>query len=159
MIHEMMFWLFYSRNQARGQGKHPRVPRQWRVWWWRREMQEKTWQRFKGEYMHTFYCPCIKLLFQIPNAKQILPGNKAMNDQMGLLREQWRCSTPGGNCGSKHCFVQANTNNHFLLEFRELESWAAMIMSFLCLPQSSFWYHTTFRAQRSPICYNWHTSK
>lgn len=64
---------------------------------------------------------------KIPNAKQILPGNKVMNDQIGLWREWWRCPTPGGKCGSEHCFVQVNTDDHFLLGFCELESWAAEI--------------------------------
>ncbi|KAF8223476.1 hypothetical protein L208DRAFT_1128111, partial [Tricholoma matsutake] len=63
-----------------------------------------------------------------PNAKQILPGNKAINDQMGLLRVRWTCPTPGGKCGSEHCFVQANHDDHFLLRFHELESWAAAIL-------------------------------
>ena len=77
------------------------------------------------------YRSAVEQLFQIPNAKQILPGNKAMNDQIGLLRERWGCPTPGGKCGSEHCFVQANTNDHFPLGFRELESWAAAIVSLL----------------------------
>ena len=51
-----------------------------------------------------------------------------MNDQMGLLRVRWTCPTLGGKCGSKHCFVQVNHDNHFLLEFHELESWAAAIV-------------------------------
>ncbi|KAF8229010.1 hypothetical protein L208DRAFT_1288457, partial [Tricholoma matsutake] len=54
----------------------------------------------------------------------ILPGNKAMNNQMGLLWAWWACPTPGGRCGSEHCFIQANDDGHFLLGFHELESWA-----------------------------------
>ncbi|KAF8238637.1 hypothetical protein L208DRAFT_1241522, partial [Tricholoma matsutake] len=65
---------------------------------------------------------------QVPNAKQILPGNKAMNDQIGLLRERWRCLSPGGKCGSKYCFVQPDSANHFVLGFCELESWVAAIL-------------------------------
>ena len=56
-----------------------------------------------------------------------------MNDQIGLLRERWRCPTPGGKCGTEHCFVQANANDHFPLGFRELESWAAAIVSLYSL--------------------------
>ncbi|KAF8237292.1 hypothetical protein L208DRAFT_1248352, partial [Tricholoma matsutake] len=58
----------------------------------------------------------------------ILPGNKVMNDQMGMLRVRWTCPTPGGKCGSEHCFVQANHDDHFLLGFCELESWVAAIL-------------------------------
>ncbi|KAF8224090.1 hypothetical protein L208DRAFT_1313391, partial [Tricholoma matsutake] len=59
---------------------------------------------------------------------QILPGNKAMNDQIGLLRERWRCPSPGGKCSSKYCFVQPDSADHFVLGFRELESWAVAIL-------------------------------
>ncbi|KAF8221371.1 hypothetical protein L208DRAFT_1127664, partial [Tricholoma matsutake] len=59
---------------------------------------------------------------------QILLGNKAMNNQIGLLRARWRCPTDGGKCGSEHCFIQADSTDHFLLGFRELESWAAAIL-------------------------------
>ena len=51
-----------------------------------------------------------------------------MNDQMGLLWEWWACPTLGGKCGSEHCFVQLNYNNHFLLWFHKLESWAVAIV-------------------------------
>ncbi|KAF8229951.1 hypothetical protein L208DRAFT_1284141 [Tricholoma matsutake] len=62
------------------------------------------------------------------HSKQILPGNKAMNDQIGFLRERWRCPTPSGKCGSEHCFVQLGNVDHFVLSFHELESWAAAIV-------------------------------
>ena len=78
--------------------------------------------------MHKPYCSGVEQLPQIPNAKQILSSNKAMNDQIGLLRVRWACPMPDGKCGSKHCFVQANPDDHFLLEFHELESWAAAII-------------------------------
>ncbi|KAF8234112.1 hypothetical protein L208DRAFT_1263522, partial [Tricholoma matsutake] len=67
--------------------------------------------------------------WKVPNVKQILLGNKAMNDQIGLLRERWRCPSPGGKCSSEYCFIQPDSADHFVLGFCELESWVAAIVS------------------------------
>jgi hypothetical protein len=80
-----------------------------------------------------------------------------MNNQMGLLRERWRCPTLGGKCGSEHCFVQPDSADHFILGFRELESWAAAIVSTFLLTFVSLLCNFALTAQRSSVCNNRHT--
>ncbi|KAJ7757890.1 hypothetical protein B0H16DRAFT_1885383 [Mycena metata] len=57
--------------------------------------------------------------------RDILPGNVALNEKIGLLRDKWRCPTPGGPCGSEHCFVHPTDPEHFPLAHAHMESWAA----------------------------------
>ncbi|KAJ7748903.1 hypothetical protein B0H16DRAFT_1552169 [Mycena metata] len=57
--------------------------------------------------------------------RDILPGNVALNEKIGLLRDKWRCPTPGGPCGSEHCFVHPTDPEHFPLAHVHMESWAA----------------------------------
>ncbi|KAJ7131306.1 hypothetical protein C8R44DRAFT_871813 [Mycena epipterygia] len=61
----------------------------------------------------------------IPNARQILPGNVALNEKMGLIRARWLCPTPGSLCGSEHCYVQPDAVEHFPLSHTHVECWAA----------------------------------
>ncbi|KAF8240972.1 hypothetical protein L208DRAFT_1230276 [Tricholoma matsutake] len=83
-----------------------------------KESDSETEKKWKKQGKHS----------KIPNVKQLLPGNKAMNDQIGLLRERWRCPTPSRKCGSEHCFIQLDNVDHLVLGFHELESWVAAIM-------------------------------
>ena len=68
--------------------------------------------------------------FQFSSAKEILPGNKWAD------RSSEKC------CEN----VEANTNDHFPLEFCELESWAAVIVSLYSLydPHSDIYHFTAF---------------
>ncbi|KAJ6454595.1 hypothetical protein C8R45DRAFT_1111843 [Mycena sanguinolenta] len=59
------------------------------------------------------------------NARDILPANVALNEKIGELRERWKCSTPGGPCGSEHCFFSATEPEHFPLSHAHMENWAA----------------------------------
>ncbi|KAJ7112258.1 hypothetical protein C8R44DRAFT_741948 [Mycena epipterygia] len=63
----------------------------------------------------------------IPNARRILPGNVALNEKMGLIRarSRWLCPTPGGPCGSEHCYVQPDAVEHFPLSHAHVVCWAA----------------------------------
>ncbi|KAJ7708061.1 hypothetical protein B0H17DRAFT_1124845 [Mycena rosella] len=65
---------------------------------------------------------------RIPNAQQILPGNVALNEKIGILRARWQCPTPGGPCGSEHCFVQADVPEHFPLGNAQFESWGSAML-------------------------------
>ncbi|KAJ7690877.1 hypothetical protein B0H17DRAFT_1201448 [Mycena rosella] len=44
---------------------------------------------------------------KVPKPRDILPANVALNMTMGSLRTKWICPTPGGPCGSEHCFSWA----------------------------------------------------
>ncbi|KAJ7617580.1 hypothetical protein B0H17DRAFT_1152431 [Mycena rosella] len=65
---------------------------------------------------------------KIPNAQQILPGNVALNEEIGILRARWQCPTPGGPCGSEHCFVQPDMPEHFPLSNTHFESWGSAML-------------------------------
>ncbi|KAJ7769664.1 hypothetical protein DFH07DRAFT_938223 [Mycena maculata] len=65
---------------------------------------------------------------RIPNAQQILPGNIALNEKIGILRARWQCPTPGGPCGSEHCFVQPDMSEHFPLSNAHFESWGSAML-------------------------------
>ncbi|KAJ7774047.1 hypothetical protein B0H16DRAFT_1510866 [Mycena metata] len=62
---------------------------------------------------------------KVRKERDILPGNVALNEKIGLLRDKWRCPTPGGPCGSEHCFVHPTDPEHFPLAHAHMESWAA----------------------------------
>ncbi|KAF8150275.1 hypothetical protein K438DRAFT_1988586 [Mycena galopus ATCC 62051] len=64
---------------------------------------------------------------KVPKARDILPGNMALNDKIGELWERWKCTAPGRPCGSAHCFVGATNPDHFALSHAHIESWAAAI--------------------------------
>ncbi|KAJ7866881.1 hypothetical protein B0H13DRAFT_2352242 [Mycena leptocephala] len=62
---------------------------------------------------------------KIPKARDILPGNVALNDKISELRERWTCPAAGGPCGSAHCFFTPDQPEHFPLGHDHFQSWAA----------------------------------
>ncbi|KAF7372254.1 hypothetical protein MVEN_00084900 [Mycena venus] len=62
---------------------------------------------------------------RVPNARDILPANVALNEKIGELRERWICPTPGGSCGSAHCDFSPTEPEHFPLSHTHMQSWAA----------------------------------
>ncbi|KAJ7758408.1 hypothetical protein B0H16DRAFT_1721009 [Mycena metata] len=62
---------------------------------------------------------------KVRKERDILPGNVALNEKIGLLRDKWRCPTPGAPCGSEHCFVHPTDPEHFPLSHAHMESWGA----------------------------------
>ncbi|KAF7342308.1 hypothetical protein MVEN_01819200 [Mycena venus] len=62
---------------------------------------------------------------KVPKARDILPANVALNAKIGELREKWICPTPGGPCGSAHCFFTETQPEHFPLSHDHFQSWAA----------------------------------
>ncbi|KAJ7158158.1 hypothetical protein C8R46DRAFT_1292258 [Mycena filopes] len=65
---------------------------------------------------------------KVPKARDILPANVALNEKIGELRERWICPTPGGPCGSAHCFFTAMKPEHFPLSHDHFQSWAAAML-------------------------------
>ncbi|KAF8210056.1 hypothetical protein K438DRAFT_1810766 [Mycena galopus ATCC 62051] len=65
---------------------------------------------------------------KVPKARDILPGNVALNNKIGELRERWKCTVQGGACGSAHCFVSATDPDHFALSHAHIENWAAAML-------------------------------
>ncbi|KAJ7862829.1 hypothetical protein B0H13DRAFT_2354477 [Mycena leptocephala] len=65
---------------------------------------------------------------KVPKARDILPANVALNERMGELRERWICPTPGGACGSAHCFSSPTEPEHFPLSHAHFESWGAAML-------------------------------
>ncbi|KAJ7586442.1 hypothetical protein C8J56DRAFT_787343, partial [Mycena floridula] len=66
---------------------------------------------------------------KIPNKNQILPGNKAMNEQIGIIRERWKCPSEGrGPCGSTVCFIRPNTGAHYPLNHAHNDAWSSAIL-------------------------------
>ncbi|KAJ7144346.1 hypothetical protein C8R44DRAFT_601387 [Mycena epipterygia] len=65
---------------------------------------------------------------KVPNARDILPGNVALNDKIAAIREKWKCPTQGGRCGSEHCFVHPDEPDHFPLSQAHCESWGAAML-------------------------------
>ncbi|KAJ6505674.1 hypothetical protein C8R47DRAFT_1102179 [Mycena vitilis] len=65
---------------------------------------------------------------KIRNERDILPGNEALNEKIGQLRARWVCPTPGGPCGSEHCFVNPTDPEHFPLGHTHMESWGAAML-------------------------------
>ncbi|KAJ7605200.1 hypothetical protein FB45DRAFT_1042644 [Roridomyces roridus] len=66
---------------------------------------------------------------KVPNARDILPANEALNAKMGELRERWKCPTPGGACGSENCFYTATEPEHFPLSHTHIRSWGEAMVS------------------------------
>ncbi|KAJ7155272.1 hypothetical protein C8R46DRAFT_910730 [Mycena filopes] len=64
----------------------------------------------------------------VPKARDILPANVALNEKIGELRERWICPTPGGPCGSAHCFFTTVKPEHFPLSHDHFQSWAAAML-------------------------------
>ncbi|KAJ7038457.1 hypothetical protein C8F04DRAFT_1179758 [Mycena alexandri] len=64
---------------------------------------------------------------KVRKERDILPGNVALNEKIGLLRDKWRCPAPGGPCGSEHCFVHPTDPEHFPLAHAHMESWGAAV--------------------------------
>ncbi|KAJ7922062.1 hypothetical protein B0H13DRAFT_2317823 [Mycena leptocephala] len=60
---------------------------------------------------------------KVRNERDIIPGNVALNAKIEALRD--RCPTPGGRCGSEHCFVHPDEQDHFPLSHTHFESWGA----------------------------------
>ncbi|KAJ7763179.1 hypothetical protein DFH07DRAFT_956554 [Mycena maculata] len=60
--------------------------------------------------------------------RDILPANTALNAQIGAIRARWMCPTPGGPCGSVHCYVSPTDPEHFPLGNAHVESWAAAML-------------------------------
>ncbi|KAJ7585859.1 hypothetical protein C8J56DRAFT_1052218 [Mycena floridula] len=66
---------------------------------------------------------------KLPKVNAILPGNKAMNDTIGMLCEHWKCPTEGkGPCKSEYCFIPAEGQDHFPLNLTWTENWSAAIL-------------------------------
>ncbi|KAJ7196225.1 hypothetical protein GGX14DRAFT_403426 [Mycena pura] len=68
-------------------------------------------------------------VIEIPHSRDILPGNVALNEKIGELRERWQCPTPGGACGSEHCFYNEADPEHLPLSHAHMASWAAAMAS------------------------------
>ncbi|KAJ7878928.1 hypothetical protein B0H13DRAFT_1892379 [Mycena leptocephala] len=65
---------------------------------------------------------------KVPNARDILPGNVALNDKIAAFRERWKCPTQGRQCGSEHCFVRPDEPEHYPLSHAQGESWGAAML-------------------------------
>ncbi|KAJ7934731.1 hypothetical protein B0H13DRAFT_1855024 [Mycena leptocephala] len=52
---------------------------------------------------------------KVPKARDILPANVALNEKIGELRNRWICPTPGGPCGSAHCYYNDINPEHMPL--------------------------------------------
>jgi hypothetical protein len=74
---------------------------------------------------------------QVPKARDILPANVALNDKIGELRDRWVCPTPGGPCGSAHCYFNAINTEHSPLSHDHFKSWGAAMVSFIRLNNST----------------------
>ncbi|KAJ7877283.1 hypothetical protein B0H13DRAFT_1631817 [Mycena leptocephala] len=62
---------------------------------------------------------------KVPKARDILPANVALNEKIGELRERWVCPTPGGPCGSAHCYFNEINPEHVPLGHDHFKSWGA----------------------------------
>ncbi|KAJ7730669.1 hypothetical protein DFH07DRAFT_992852 [Mycena maculata] len=62
---------------------------------------------------------------KIPKACDILPANVALNEKIGELRQRWICPTPGGPCGSAHCYFNNINPEHMPLSHDHFQSWGA----------------------------------
>lgn len=74
-------------------------------------------------------------ILQVPKARDILPANVALNEKIGELRNRWICPTPGGPCGSAHCYYNDINPEHMPLSHAHFQSWGAATVSLLRLIQ------------------------
>ncbi|KAJ6552415.1 hypothetical protein DFH09DRAFT_1085900 [Mycena vulgaris] len=63
---------------------------------------------------------------KIPTENDILPGNKATNDQIAILRTRWTC--PTATCKSDFCWISGEEKTHIALGNPHFRMWAAAII-------------------------------
>ncbi|THH14793.1 hypothetical protein EUX98_g9563 [Antrodiella citrinella] len=61
-----------------------------------------------------------------PKALDINPLNKALDEQIKLLRARWTCHA--SSCSSEHCYVSATSDKHIPLGHAHCEAWGAAIL-------------------------------
>ncbi|KAJ6545824.1 hypothetical protein DFH09DRAFT_1508674 [Mycena vulgaris] len=66
---------------------------------------------------------------KIPTENDILPANKAINDQIAILRNKWTCHT---NHGSDYCWISGEEKEHIPLGNPHFNAWAAGIENGAC---------------------------
>ncbi|KAJ7737863.1 hypothetical protein DFH07DRAFT_984944, partial [Mycena maculata] len=76
----------------------------------------RDWSMSLGHFAH---------FTQIRKERDILRANTALNAQIGAIRARWMYPTPGGPCGSVHCYVSPTDPEHFPLGNAHVELWAA----------------------------------
>ncbi|KAJ7170629.1 hypothetical protein C8R43DRAFT_875556 [Mycena crocata] len=64
---------------------------------------------------------------EIPNERQILPGNITVDTKIGEIRGKWMCPTPGP-CGSEYCFVHPLDPEHLHLTHAHQHSWVSAML-------------------------------
>ncbi|KAJ7462520.1 hypothetical protein FB451DRAFT_1180812 [Mycena latifolia] len=66
---------------------------------------------------------------KIPSENDILPGNKSINDQIGILRNKWTCNVNG--C-SDFCWISGDDKDHIPLGHTHFNVWASAILNGAC---------------------------
>ncbi|KAJ7229840.1 hypothetical protein GGX14DRAFT_581427 [Mycena pura] len=88
---------------------------------------------------------------KIPNSRDILPANVALNEKIGELRERWQCPTPGSACGSEHCFYNEADPEHLPLLHAHM---ASKVFADVNTPPNNQMFDrvsTAARAAQSPL--------